>query len=71
MKPGFGIAIYRSGGGPRDEQEAVEVTHEEALALKAFDLLWFFANPAPGEFRIPMDKEKEFTRSLKQWRAGQ
>lgn len=70
MAKAFGVALYMKIGVPLDEQEPIEITHDELLALKAFDLVWFFANPAPGYFRAAMDKEKEVQRFLKQYRAG-
>ena len=66
----FGVAVYRPGAS-RDDSYPIEVTHEELLALKAFDLVWFFGKPAPGMFRVALDKEQEFDRFLKQYRAGQ
>jgi len=65
---GFSIALYQSNL-PRDEQEPIAIRHDELLALKAFDLVWFFSNPAPGMFRIALEKDTEVKRFLKQYRG--
>lgn len=64
MKPKFGVALYAF-----NEDEAQEITHEELLGLRAFELVSFNAH-APGRFYIRMDKENAVKYFLKQWRAA-
>lgn len=64
MKP-FGVGLYPFS----DEEDPIEVSHDELLALRAFDLV-YFSGHAPGRFRIPAGNEKDVSRFLKQYRAG-
>jgi hypothetical protein len=59
----FGVAFYLD-----DEENPVEVSHDELLALRTFGLVrWNFEN---RHFENPIGREKEATAFLKEFRAG-
>ena len=64
----FGVALYFRST-PADEQEALEISHNELLLLRAFDLVEFDPRP-PGRFLLTPRGENAFPYFLRQLRAG-
>jgi hypothetical protein len=59
---GFGVGLYFGEG------EAIEITRDELIALRAFDLVYWSGQER--RFRAPSAGDKNVAAFLKQYRMG-